>query len=728
MADTTATVRTVIAVVDQATAPLRGIQAQFKGFGAGLQGAAAKFKSIGDTTGLSKLGSSLGGIAQKAGGVAKSIAGIGLSLVGIGGLAGGLGLRSVVGWMNDMVAAGGALHDTAPKIGVTVEQLQELRHWASMGGVEAGTMEGAIKKLNKNLGDMATGKGKGAAAILESFGVKAGDPRLKSAALLMPAIADGLQKIKDPALQAQAAVALFGRSGVEMLPALLEGSKAIRSAAEEARKLGIISTEDAARADEFGEAQEKLGKTIRGVQYAIGAKLLPVLLPVIDAMKEWVAVNREWLAGKVEKAIWAVVGALQTIDWAAWGARLQSVMGLLAGFIDLLGGVDKAVMLLAAIKFSGTFVTFGKVLLALMPILTMVGTALAGFAATLGAPLLIALAALAAAAYLIYQNWDKIAPVVTRAWDAITGGVATAWTTIQDFAGKVGTTIAAGFATVGDTLASIGTSIAGVLGPVLTQVVDWGKRLWSAFSAVFTEVAGLLSAVGQRLGQELADALGPVIERVLTWGKDLLGAFTDVWTWVKGSVTGAFDAIAPALTAALDPIRATAERAWNGIRDVFKTGTEAVEAWLGPLAAALSGIMGTLERAVGFVERGLRGIAGLVAGARESMEDAVAAETEADAVAGRVADKAELKRQRTAERATETAAPPITAPARGPGPWLPELATAPGSAANGTVNVVIENKNAPPGTRVTSKTSGTGIKTQTGVGYSMPQLQPAGAG
>jgi hypothetical protein len=60
---------------------------------------------------------------------------------------------------------------------------------------------------------------------------------------------------------------------------------------------------------------------------------------------------------------------------------------------------------------------------------------------------------------------------------------------------------------------------------------------------------------------------------------------------------------------------------------------------------------------------------------------------------------------------------------------LPEIATPTGGApASGRVDVVIENKNAAPGTRMTAKATGKGVRTQADVGYSMPQLQPVGAG
>jgi hypothetical protein len=118
------------------------------------------------------------------------------------------------------------------------------------------------------------------------------------------------------------------------------------------------------------------------------------------------------------------------------------------------------------------------------------------------------------------------------------------------------------------------------------------------------------------------------------------------------------------------------------------------------------------------------------------------ASAEADAAIKR-AEESTARAERAAARAAEAAgmAPPpgVAAPApapppgiakpeaRGPGPWLPEVAPPAGGApASGQVEVVITAPNQPPGTRVAATSTGTGLRTRTDVGYSMPQLQPAG--
>src|SRR4029450_11004902 len=78
-------------------------------------------------------------------------------------------------------------------------------------------------------------------------------------------------------------------------------------------------------------------------------------------------------------------------------------------------------------------------------------------------------------------------------------------------------------------------------------------------------------------------------------------------------------------------------------------------------------------------------------------------------------------------------APPPSAVSTGGGPMTWEnlggqpgglVGAAGGQPANGRVDVVIENKNAPPGQRVTATPSGPGVRTQVDTGTSMPWSAP----
>ncbi len=71
---------------------------------------------------------------------------------------------------------------------------------------------------------------------------------LRNTESIFYAIADKMRDIQDPAERARLALELFGKSGVEMLPALTRGSEELRKMADEAHKLSeenIIAVEEA---------------------------------------------------------------------------------------------------------------------------------------------------------------------------------------------------------------------------------------------------------------------------------------------------------------------------------------------------------------------------------------------------------------------------------------------------------------------------------------------------
>jgi phage-related protein len=704
MADVTATVRTVIAVVDQATGPLRAIQGQFQKFTAPLQGMVAKVKGLGDTTGLSKLGGAFKSAAGMAGGFASSLLSVAAPLAGITGAA---GLGGLVAGLHSFVEEGDRLDDTAHKVGVTVEALQALELWGAKSDVAADQMASSIGKLTKKVGEAASGNKK-SAELFADLGIAISDANGKTRDIMqiLPDLSRAMQKIDDPAKRAALASQVFGKAWQGMLPLLMQGPEGLAQAVAEMEKVGIITGKQAEQAGKLADAQLLLQKSIGGVRNAISATLVPVILPLVEGLTTWIQTNRELVATTITEWLAKVGTALRGVDWAAWAERGKLVLGFLAKFIELVGGVDKAAMVLAGIKFAAPLATMASTLVGLIG---TVGKLAAAFG--LFTPVGAVLAGLAVAAYLIYQNWDKIGPVVTATWEAITTGVGAAIDAVKGFA----------------------SGVTDWLAGALDAVAGWGTRLGAAFSAVWAEVAGLFADVGRVLVGKLGDFLEPVLAPVVEWGKRLVAVFAEIWTEVKGAIGGALGGIGDALGPALAPLQASAERAWSGIKAVFQAGWEGVRAVIDLLAGALGNLVGLFDRVVGLAERGLRGITAVIHGVRETIpESTAAAEAAAAAAAQREEEKAALKAQRTTERAAAGLPGGIAAPgpaARGPGPWLPEVAPPPGGApgASGQVDVVIKADNQPPGTRVAAKATGAGVRTRTDVGYSMPQLQPGGA-
>ncbi|HEJ9469022.1 TPA: phage tail tape measure protein, partial [Proteus mirabilis] len=121
-------------------------------------------------------------------------------------------------------------------------------------------------------------------------------------------------------------------------------------------------------------------------------------------------------------------------------AKTLTMIGLaIAGIITTLGilSLSIAAMLgpLAAAKLSLSILGIkggGALTLLLKPI-KLLGSAFLGLGkAMLANPILLVIAAIAAAVYLIYKNWDTIGPYVYKVWDTVKRYTAIAWQALKD--------------------------------------------------------------------------------------------------------------------------------------------------------------------------------------------------------------------------------------------------------------------------------------------------------
>ncbi|HEK3067109.1 TPA: phage tail tape measure protein, partial [Proteus mirabilis] len=117
-----------------------------------------------------------------------------------------------------------------------------------------------------------------------------------------------------------------------------------------------------------------------------------------------------------------------------------TMIGLaIAGIITTLGilSLSIAAMLgpLAAAKLSLSILGIkgGSALTLLLKPIKLLGSAFLGLGkAMLANPILLVIAAIAAAVYLIYKNWDTIGPYVYKVWDTVKRYTAIAWQALKD--------------------------------------------------------------------------------------------------------------------------------------------------------------------------------------------------------------------------------------------------------------------------------------------------------
>lgn len=391
--------KAILAAVDKMSPVLKGVQRSVK----------ATHKSIRD---IGKAGSEL---------TAKL--GIPLALLGGASIA---GLTRAVGAFMQL---GSAVNDASEKIGINAEKLQELEYAGKLAGVMPETLQGGLAKLNKGLGEAAAGKNDELAGLLKRLGISLRDTngQVRSAADVMPQLADAIARNQNPAVRARMAVAAFGKSGQDLIPMLNKGSAGLAEMADEARRLGIIlSSEQVAASDELGDTFDKLKMSVQGLGMNIGAKLAPLLTPLLARLTDWIVANREIIGQRVDEVVTRLAAALDRINWQEITDAIGSVINGINAAADAVGGWSNLLLGLVVIANAGVIAAIldiGAALFRLIPIFYAAAKAVAMFAIANPALAGVAVAAglVAYAAFKIYQNWGGIAGWFANLWESIKG-------------------------------------------------------------------------------------------------------------------------------------------------------------------------------------------------------------------------------------------------------------------------------------------------------------------
>lgn len=220
----------------------------------------------------------------------------------LSGLFTGLSLVAFVGQIKSAVNAMDEAGKSAQKVGTSVEKFSALTFAASQSDVSVESLEKSLIKLNKSLDDAQGGTGSAA----EAFKRLDIDPaKFKDPADALVVLADRFSKMPDGVNKTALALDIFGKAGADMIPLLNQGSDGIRELTEEARKLGVVFTEEAAAAaEQFNDNLDRLSTASKGFNAQLARELVGPLTQVTNAMTEAAK------SGGLLEAAWVGLGGL----------------------------------------------------------------------------------------------------------------------------------------------------------------------------------------------------------------------------------------------------------------------------------------------------------------------------------------------------------------------------------------------------------------------------------
>jgi hypothetical protein len=485
----------VIKAVDKATAPLRKINDRIKHATAPVRRLGNSLKAFGEEAGFPKLLKGFQGVGSALSNVGSAAFAVGQRIVAMAGVA-GFALFSIV---KGAVDAGDKLAEMADRVGLGVDVYASLQHAAAQADVEQEQFNSAMDQFNRRLGE-AKANGGPLLAFLKrvspAFAQQVKSAKTTEAALGL--VTDAMAKIEDPGKRAALAAAAFGKSGLQMGNFLAQGSAEIQR--QQLAYLRLAGSQEA-----FARGAGALDNVLReaevafaGVRNALAAELFPVFKELAEMLRDFLADNR----GELAKWARETAGAIR--DWVKGGgiqritAAFKRFIAVVDPIVQKLGGWPVVIAAIAAA------ITAGPLLMALGGLAASFVTLGLAIGATPVGWFLLAVAAIATAAWLVIDNWSHVTGFfedITASWKqsfsgfsefirgVFTGDLSRAWEGLKDVfsgGGKFWATLLDGW------VAMMKLSLAPILKPIEWAMKAAGVTLPKAAS--FRSLLGVDSA------------------------------------------------------------------------------------------------------------------------------------------------------------------------------------------------------------------------------------------
>jgi len=230
--------------------------------------------------------------------------------------------RELVDMVTETARAGTEAHNLASSLGTTVGEVQALQYAFEAFGADGRD----VADVFNTLADRAEDAKGGMQSFIDDFaliGIEVDDLKGKQPAELFDTFVESVSEMEDVGKRNAAVVRLLGDDvGNKLLPLLSQGEEGLKKFKQEARDLGLVMSEQAAKdAFAFQRSVARLQGALTGIQRKIGAGVMPVLTALMDAFQAAVGpVNlsteaiRNMAFNAVDKAMGAFIRLLQALD------------------------------------------------------------------------------------------------------------------------------------------------------------------------------------------------------------------------------------------------------------------------------------------------------------------------------------------------------------------------------------------------------------------------------
>lgn len=248
-----------------------------------------------------------------------------------------------------------SIADLTERLGVSAEFLQKQHYIAKLNASSAEDMNTALGKLLKQYGALKSGTGALYAGLQKispalSNQLKGAKSTEEAFNLMLKAI----RKVEDPAKKVYLAQLAFGEAGKSMINIANQSEESLAALAKEAQDAGLVMDDAAIKgAADLGQELDNMHEHIRGVFNQLASKLIPILIPFIKRITEWIKANRELIGTKVDAFIKQFAEVLKKIDLEAILNGLSMFGSACLKVTDFIASMNKWLLLFAVLLGSG---------------------------------------------------------------------------------------------------------------------------------------------------------------------------------------------------------------------------------------------------------------------------------------------------------------------------------------------------------------------------------------
>jgi hypothetical protein len=222
--------------------------------------------------------------------------------------------RSLKQFATDITASDAAVGRLAHNLNMSTQDVTAWEGAVERAGGSAAGIDGTLHGLTQQLQQLAITGQSAVVPYFQALGVHISDAsgKMRPMSDMLLDLADKFQGL-DPAR----ATALGAGIGLDQgtINLLQQGRGAVQQLLDEQRKMGVVSAEDAERAQRLQNSLLDLRQMMTSLGRTILNDVTPYVIGFIHGLDEWLQKNREWLATEISEKIKALGDFLREINW-----------------------------------------------------------------------------------------------------------------------------------------------------------------------------------------------------------------------------------------------------------------------------------------------------------------------------------------------------------------------------------------------------------------------------